>query len=331
MQYRTLGKTRYKVSEIGFGSWAIGADWGKVSKNNAIKALEKAIDMGVNFIDTADVYGDGRSEKIIQDALSSLPNNKKNKILVATKAGRRLNPHIASGYTAKNIESYINRSLKNLRVESLDLLQLHCPPTEIYYNPELFVGMDNLVKKGKIRFYGVSVEKIEEGIKAINYTGVSTVQIIFNIFRQRPKELFFKLAKEHNIGVIVRVPLASGLLTGKMSLDSKFAKSDHRNFNRNGEAFDKGETFAGVPFDIGLKAVEELKEIKPEGISMVDFALRWILDHEQVSVVIPGAKNAIQAQQNTKASELNQLSPKTTEEVRKVYDKYIKEYTHERW
>lgn len=331
MRHRTLGKTNYKISEIGFGGWAIGADWGDVTKSDATKALETAIDNGVTFIDTADVYGDGRSEKIIGETISNLPSSKKAKIVIATKAGRRLDPHVSSGYTIENIEDFIDRSISNLQVDALDLVQLHCPPTDVYYDYELFQGLDELVTKGKIKHYGVSVEKVEEGIKAINYPNLATVQMIFNIFRQRPAKLFFKLAKEKNVGIIARVPLASGLLTGKMSIDSKFDKSDHRNYNRKGEAFDVGETFAGVPFEVGLNAVKEQKGIKPEGLSMVDFALRWILDHEEISVVIPGAKNEQQAQQNTKASDLDNLSDETHDAVNKIYEEYIKGYVHERW
>ncbi|NCN87482.1 MAG: aldo/keto reductase [Candidatus Pacebacteria bacterium] len=327
MKYRILGKTNYKISEVSFGSWAIGADWGQTDEKESLKALHQAADFGVNFFDTADVYGDGRSEKIIAKFLKE----RTEKIYVATKAGRRLNPHIADGYTGKNIEKFIDRSLKNLEVETLDLLQLHCPPTQVYYQPELFDYLDKLVQKGKIRNYGVSVEKVEEAIKAMQYPNVATVQIIFNIFRQRPNELFFDLAKKNNVGTIIRVPLASGLLTGKYNKNSKFSKDDHRNYNRNGEAFDKGETFAGVDYITGLKAVEQLRKIKPKELSMPQFALRWILDHTQVSCTIPGAKSPKHVKDNTNASELNKLSKDTHKQIKSVYEKLIKPEVHQRW
>lgn len=327
MKYRILGKTGFKVSEISFGAWAIGADWGNVTEKEAINALNTAIDNGVNFIDTADVYGDGRSEKIISKVLKS----RKEKVYAATKAGRRLNPHTAEGYTIKNIERFVERSLKNLKTDSLDLLQLHCPPTGVYYKPELFEGMDELVKKGKIQNFGVSVEKVEEALKAIEYPGVSTVQIIFNIFRQRPAEKFFQEAKRNNVGIITRVPLASGLLTGKYSKLSKFPKNDHRNYNRKGAAFDVGETFAGVPFETGLKAVDELRKLIPNDMTMAQFALKWILSFKEVSCVIPGAKNSSQAIDNATTSNLQRIDKQTLLKVDNIYSKLIKPHVHQRW
>lgn len=327
MKYRKLGRTGFDISEIGFGSWAIGADWGDVQESDAIAALNRAIDMGVNFIDTADVYGDGRSEKIIAKVLKT----RSERVYVATKAGRRLDPHVASGYTIENIEKFIDRSLQNLEVDALDLVQLHCPPTQVYYQPELFTGLDKLKQKGKIKHYGVSVEKVEEAIKAIEYPGVETVQIIFNMFRQRPNELFFPLARQKEVGIIVRVPLASGLLSGKMTTDTTFTKTDHRNYNIEGAAFDKGETFAGVDFIKGIQAVEELKSIKPEGFTMAQFALKWILTTQEVSCTIPGAKNVIQAGENAQTSELPNLEEKLRKNVRKIYEKYIKPDVHMRW
>lgn len=329
MKYRTLGKTNYKVSEVGFGAWAIGADWGKTDDQASLKALHQAAEEGVNFFDTADVYGDGRSEKLIARLLKE--RKSKRKIYVATKAGRRLDPHLASGYTGKNIEKFIDRSLKNLGVERLDLLQLHCPPTQVYYQPELFFYLDQLVTKGKIAHYGVSVEKVEEAIKAITYPNLATVQIIFNIFRQRPAELFFKLAQKQNIGIIARVPLASGLLTGKYRSDSTFSKNDHRYYNRSGQAFDQGETFAGVDYKTGLKAVAQLKKIKPTGLSMPQFALRWILDHPQISCVIPGAKSEHHVLDNTQSSELRKLSSSVHQQVASIYEELIKPQVHYRW
>lgn len=329
MKYRKLGKTNYKVSEIGFGAWAIGADWGSTSEIDSLKALHRAADLGVNFFDTADVYGNGRSEKIIAKFLKE--RKSKNKIYVATKAGRRLNPHVVSGYTGNNIEKFIERSLKNLKVDTLDLLQLHSPPNDVFYNQELFDYMDKLVKKGKIRNYGVSVEKVEQAIKCLDYPRLATVQIIFNIFRERPKDLFFDLAHKNNVGIIVRVPLASGLLTGKYGKNSKFAKDDHRNYNRHGEAFDQGETFAGVDYDTGLKAVRKLEKIKAKDMKMSQFSLRWILDQKAVSVTIPGAKNEDQVELNTSASDFKKLSINSHKEIEKVYNSLIRPQVHNRW
>jgi len=327
MKYRTLGKTDLHVSEISFGAWAIGGTWGDVDDAESMAALHAAIDAGVNFIDTADVYGDGRSEKLVGQLLRERSEN----IIVATKAGRRLNPHEAAGYNKTNLESFIDRSLKNLGVDSLDLLQLHCPPPELYYQPEIFDMLDGLKRTGKIKNYGVSVEKIEEALKAIEYEGVATVQLIFNAFRQRPTELFFDQALKRNIGILARVPMASGLLTGKLSPTSKFAADDHRQFNRQGEAFDKGETFSGIDFEQGLKAVDELRDLVPNGFSMAQFALRWILMHEAVSCAIPGAKSAAQASDNAATSDLPDIDRKTMESVHAVYEKYIYALVHHRW
>ncbi len=327
MKYRQLGTTGMHVSEISFGAWAIGSSWGKVDDQESLAALNKAVDLGVNFIDTADVYGDGRSEKLI----ARLLKERKETLYVATKAGRRLEPHVAEKYTAQNIRRFVEDSLKNLQVQRLDLLQLHCPPTAVYYNPELFQALDDLVKAGKLRNYGVSVEKIEEALKAIEFPGVRTIQIIFNMFRQRPSELFFREAKARKIGIIVRVPLASGLLTGKMSRSSRFAADDHRNYNRKGRMFDRGETFAGVDFDKGLKAVEELKRILPRGMSMTQFALRWILMFDAVSCAIPGAKRPDQVEDNCGASDMPRLSGKVMSQVREIYEKYVQADVHQRW
>jgi aryl-alcohol dehydrogenase-like predicted oxidoreductase len=315
------------VSEISFGAWAIGSSWGKVDDKESLTALHKAVDWGVNFFDTADVYGDGRSEKLI----ARLLKERKETLYVATKSGRKLEPHVAEKYTAQNIRRFVDGSLKNLGVQTLDLLQLHCPPTAVYYNPELFHALDEMVKSGKLRNYGVSVEKVEEALKAIEYPGVKTVQIIFNMFRQRPAELFFREARARRIGVLTRVPLASGLLTGKLSRTTRFSREDHRNFNRKGQAFDRGETFAGVDYEKGLKAVEELKKILPKGFSMTQFALRWILMHEAVSCAIPGAKRPEQVADNCAASDLPRLSGKLMRQVQEIYDKYIREDVHHRW
>lgn len=328
MNYRTFGRTGWQVSEVGFGAWAIGADWGNVSEADALDALHAAIDHGVNFIDTADVYGDGRSERLIAQALKE----RSERIYVVTKAGRRLSPHVAEGYNnRKNLTAFIERSLRNLDVEALDLVQLHCPPTEVYYMPEVFSILDDLMQAGKIKYYGVSVEKVEEAIKAIQYPNIHSVQIIFNMFRQRPAELFFDLAKKHQVGILARVPLASGLLTGKMTRETPFPENDHRNYNRHGEAFDVGETFSGVDYETGLEAVERLRPLVPDGATMAQFALRWILMFDAVSTVIPGAKNRPQATDNAKASELPPLSAEVMAQVKAIYNDKIREGVHHRW
>ena len=328
MNQRPFGNLGQVVSEIGFGAWAIGGSWGDVSESDAKAALHAALDSGTTFIDTADVYGDGRSERIIAAVLKERGGPKP---FVATKAGRRLDPHVAQGYTAANLNAFVDRSLKNLDTECLDLVQLHCPPTEVYYRPEVFDAMDAMVAAGKIRHYGVSVEKVEEGLKAIEYPGVKSVQIIFNVFRQRPADLFLRQARERGIAVIVRVPLASGLLTGKMTAETAFAADDHRHFNREGQAFDKGETFAGVPFDVALEAVDEIRPLVPPGVTMAQFALRWILMNEGVTTVIPGAKNAEQAKANNMASDLPPLTDAAMAALRKLYLDKIAPYVHQRW
>lgn len=327
MKYRPFGHTGWQVSEIGFGAWAIGADWGKVSDADALSALHASIDQGVNFIDTADVYGDGRSERLV----SKLLKERKERIYVATKAGRRLNPHTADGYNQQNLTAFVERSLKNLGVEAIDLLQLHCPPTQVYYMPEVFDALDSLVQAGKLLHYGVSVEKVEEAIKATEYPNIQSVQIIFNIFRQRPAELFFDLARQRQVGILARVPLASGLLAGKMTAQTSFAAEDHRNYNRYGDSFDVGETFSGVDYESGLQAVEALRPLVPAGASMAQFALRWILMHASVSLAIPGAKNPAQAVDNAAASELPPLEAATMEHLRAIYDQFIRPQVHQRW
>ncbi|SJZ84480.1 Predicted oxidoreductase [Consotaella salsifontis] len=325
---RAFGRTGWTVSEIGFGAWAIGGSWGDVGEAEAKDALNAALDAGVSFIDTADVYGDGRSEKIIRDVLKARGGVGP---IVATKAGRRLDPHVADGYTKENLTAFVDRSLKNLGLDCLDLVQLHCPPTEVFYRPEVFAALDDLVAAGKLRHYGVSVEKVEEALKAIEYPGVVSVQIIYNMFRQRPAGLFFREAKRRNVAVIVRVPLASGMLTGKMKADTAFSTDDHRAFNRHGEAFDVGETFAGVPYDVALAAVEELRPLVPAGATMAQMALKWILMEEAVSVVIPGAKNRAQAEANVAASALEPLLPEAMEKVRAIYEAKIAPHVHHRW
>lgn len=328
MKYRRLGSTGYDVSEIGFGAWAIGADWGSVDDATAMAALHAGVDAGVTFIDTADVYGDGRSERFVAQLVKE---RKDVDLVVATKAGRRLDPHVADGYTGMNIEAFIDRSLANLDTDSLDLVQLHCPPTDVYYRPEMFAALDEMKAKGKIRHYGVSVERVEEAMKAIEYPGVETVQIIFNMLRQRPAERFFDLAVSGDVGVIVRVPLASGLLTGKMRADTEFAADDHRSYNRHGEAFDVGETFAGVDYSTGLAAADVIGLLNPADATMAQFALKWILMHDAVSTAIPGAKNSVQAAANAAASDLDDLDDETMIAVAGIYDRTIRPQVHARW
>lgn len=327
MRYRPLGRTGWNVSEISFGAWAIGGAWGTVTDSESLAALHQAVDCGVNFIDTADVYGMGRSERLV----AQLKRERKDEIIVATKAGRRLNPHTTEGYNAKNLAGFVEDSLRNLSTDCLDLLQLHCPPIEVYYRPEVFGALDDLVRTGKIRYYGVSVERIEEALKAIEFPNVQTVQIIFNCFRLRPSELFFPEAQKRRVGILARVPLASGLLTGKLSRESQFEADDHRRFNRHGERFDVGETFSGVDYEPGLAAVEEMRRLLPEGMTMSVLALRWILNFDAVTCAIPGGKRPEQVAENCAASGLPPLSPEVMAAVRDIYDRRIREQVHQRW
>ena len=327
MQYRELGRTGWKVSAVSFGAWAIGGTWGPVKDEESMAALQRAVDLGVNFFDTADVYGDGRSERL----LAQLRHERSETIYIATKAGRRLNPHVAEGYNRANLTSFVEGSLKNLGTDTLDLLQLHCPPIQVYYLPEVFGVLDDLVQAGKLRYYGVSVEKVEAALKAIEYPGVQSVQIIFNMFRHRPSELFFDQARMRKVGILARVPLASGMLTGKLNPETTFATDDHRAFNRFGEAFDRGETFSGVDYETGLKAVDELKAICPNGISMAQFALRWILMFDAVTCAIPGAKTPSQAEANFRVADMPPLSEETMAGVDAIYNRYIRERVHHYW
>ena len=326
MKFREFSNLGWRVSEIGLGCWAIGSEWGEVSSEDARAVLKTSLDKGVNFFDTADVYGDGRSEKFVGELIKSTSE----KIYVATKSGRRLNPHIPEGYNLKNIEAYIDRSLINLGVENIDLLQLHCPPPETCSRSETYEMMDEIVNKGKISNYGVSVETVSEAMDAIQYPNVKSIQIIFNIFRQKPAEVFFKEAAKKNVAIIARVPLASGLLTGKMNKNSSFPQNDHRNYNINGDAFDVGETFSGVNYQKGLEAVKKLKQLVPVNFTMADLALKWILMHKEVSVVIPGGKNKQQAENNVKASDLNDINS-LMPNINSVYEDLIKEDIHNRW
>lgn len=327
MHYRELGRTGWKVSEISFGAWAIGGSWGQVDDNVSMAALHAALDNGINFIDTADVYGDGHSERLI----ARLRKERSETFYVATKAGRRLSPHSADGYTKENLTAFVERSLKNLEVEALDIVQLHTPPMAVYYRPEVFGALDDLVQAGKIRHYGVSVEKVEEALKAIEYPNVQTVQIIFNMFRLRPAALFFQEAIRRKVGILARVPLASGLLTGKITPQTSFTPDDHRNFNINGQAFDVGETFSGVDYEKALQAVDIIREMVPDGVTMAQYALRWILMFDAVTCAIPGGKNPAQVADNVAAAELPALSASEMSKIEEIYDTYIRERVHHRW
>ena len=327
MEYRELGQTGWQVSAVSFGAWAIGSAWGDVDDGESLRALHGAVDAGVNFFDTADVYGDGRSERL----LARLKKERSEELIIATKAGRRLDPHISEGYNRANLTAFVERSLRNLRTETLDLLQLHCPPTEVYYRPEVFAALDALVVQGKIRYYGVSVERVEEALKAIEYPGVQTVQIVFNIFRQRPADLFFAEAKKRKVGILARLPLSSGMLAGKLTAESQFAADDHRSFNRRGESFDRGETFSGVDYATGLQTVEELRAVLPESMTMAQFALRWILMHDAVTCAIPGAKHPAQVADNAAAAAFPALSEATMQAVCRIYEARLRPLTHHYW
>ena len=328
MNYRPLGRTGMNVAEVSFGAWAIGGSWGTVDDEQSMAALHQAVDAGVNFIDTADVYGDGRSERLIARLKRERPGEQ---IFVATKAGRRLNPHVADGYNYENLRAFVERSLVNLETDALDLVQLHCPPTPVYDRPEVFGALDRLTQEGKIRYYGVSVETVAEALKAVEYPNVQTVQIIFNILRQKPAENFFRTAQAKQVGILARVPLASGLLTGKITPETQFAADDHRNFNRHGEAFDVGETFSGVPLDAAFAALEGLKPLVTPGATMAQFALRWILMFDAVTCTIPGAKRPDQVLDNCAASEIGPIEQSEMEVIRVLYDTYVRPYVHHRW
>jgi aryl-alcohol dehydrogenase-like predicted oxidoreductase len=328
MDYRPLGRTGWNISTISFGAWAIGGDaWGTTDDAESMRSLHRAVDLGVNFIDTADVYGDGHSERLV----ARLRHEREEEIIVATKAGRRLDPHVAEGFTRRNLTAFVERSLANLDTDALDLLQLHCPPPDVYDMPEVFGILDDLVVEGKLRHYGVSVERVDEALRAARYPGVQSVQIIFNMFRLKPAEEFFPVAREKRIGILARVPLASGLLSGKLRRTSTFAATDHRNYNRRGESFDVGETFSGVDFDTGLEAAEELRALVPPGATMAQLALRWILMFPEVSAAIPGAKDVRQTEDNVRSASLPPLSDDVMARVRDVYDRHVRSQVHHRW
>ena len=327
MEYRELGRTGWQVSSVSFGAWAIGGTWGEVDDAESMAALHRALDLGVNFFDTADVYGDGHSERL----LGRLRAERSEPFYVATKAGRRLNPHGAEGYTRANLAAFVERSLANLRADAIDLLQLHCPPTPVYYMPEVFEGLDALVRAGKVRHYGVSVEKVEEALKAIEYPGVQSVQIVYNIFRQRPAELLFQQTLRRRVGILARLPLSSGLLSGKLSRDSRFEANDHRHANREGAWFDRGETFSGLDYDIGLRAVDALRPLVPQGQTLAQFALRWILMSPAVTCAIPGGRRPSQIAENMHAADLPPMSARLLEQIGGVYDEFAKAHVHHRW
>jgi aryl-alcohol dehydrogenase-like predicted oxidoreductase len=327
MQYKELGRTGWKVSSVSFGAWAIGGSWGQTNDDEAMATLHRALDMGVNFFDTADVYGDGRSERLI----ARLRRERSEPFHVATKAGRRLSPHAAEGYTRENLTAFVERSLVNLEVDALDLLQLHCPPTPVFYMPEAFDALDGLVKAGKLRYYGVSVEKVEEALKAIEYPDVQSVQIVYNIFRQRPMDLLFEQTLKKRVGILARLPLSSGLLSGRLTRESTFQAEDHRNFNREGAAFDRGETFSGLDYELGLQAVEALRPLVAAGQTLAQFALRWILMHPAVTCAIPGGRRPSQVDENMAAADLPELPADVMQRVRQVYEQYAKPSVHHRW
>jgi aryl-alcohol dehydrogenase-like predicted oxidoreductase len=327
MKHREFGRTGFSVSEIGFGAWAIGGTWGPTDDSEGLATLHRALDLGVNFFDTADVYGDGHSERL----LGRLKRERKDPFYIATKAGRGGEKHDAAAYTEKNLTAWVERSLENLGVETLDLLQLHCPPTDVYYRPEVFGALDDLVAAGKLRFYGVSVERVEEGLKAMEYPGVQSVQIVFNLFRQRPAGLFFEQAKKQRVGVIARLPLSSGMLSGKFTPKSEFASDDHRAFNRGGAGFDRGETFSGIDYALGLELVDEVRKLAPQDVPLAELALRWILMFDAVSTAIPGARRVSQLEQNVSAGSRPELSPELMQRLAELYRSRIKAQVHQRW
>jgi aryl-alcohol dehydrogenase-like predicted oxidoreductase len=328
MEYRQLGGTDMKVSAISFGAWAIGGAWGPTDDVESLRTLHAAVDAGVNFVDTADVYGDGRSERLVARLRKERPGQT---IHVATKAGRRLPKQTPEGYSRENLTAWVERSLRNLELDAVDLLQLHCPHPAVYDRPEVFGILDDLVRDGKLRYYGVSVESVDEAMRAIRHPGVQTVQIIFNMFRLKPAEAFFPQAKARRVGILARVPLASGMLSGKLTKQSTFAPDDHRSYNREGEAFDKGETFSGVPYEVGLAAVERLRPLVPAGATLAQLALRFILTFDAVSCTIPGARTVAQAQQNAAAAALPPLDERTLAAVRALYDESIRPLVHASW
>ncbi|MEM9819989.1 MAG: aldo/keto reductase [Bacteroidota bacterium] len=328
MNYRLLGKTNFKIAELSLGTWQVGGKWGSgFDSANAERILHQAIDRGINFIDTADVYESGMSEA----AVGRVIRQRKEQVYLATKCGRQINPHESEGYQVAVLRKFVEDSLRNTGLETLDLIQLHCPPNAVYYRPEIFGLFERLQQEGKIQHLGVSVEKVEEALKAIEYDNVSSVQIIFNIFRQRPSQLFFAEAKKRQVGIIVRVPLASGLLTGKYSTTTVFGKDDHRYFNREGAAFDKGETFSGIPYEQGLAAVDALKQVFPGVDNLAPYALKWVLSFAEVSCVIPGVSRPEQLDSNLAALELPTFTPAQMNRIQEIYEDSIRPVVHHLW
>ncbi|WP_439481759.1 aldo/keto reductase [Cyclobacterium plantarum] len=328
MKYRKLGKTGLNVSEVSLGTWQVGGGWGgSFDDKVASGIIHEAIDQGINFIDTADVYDAGMSEA----AVGKIIRERKEEVFVATKCGRQIQPHVSEGYTPKVLRGYVEGSLRNMNLDTIDLIQLHCPPTEVYHRPEIFGLFEDLKKEGKIKNMGVSVEKVDEALLALDYQNVTTVQVIFNMFRPKPSEEFFGQARSKDCGIIVRVPLASGLLSGKIDGDTTFHPEDHRNFNRNGEAFDKGETFSGINLDRGIEAVSELKQLFGDRAPLAALAIRWVLMFEEVSTVIPGASKPEQVMANVKAASIAPLTNEEMAAVRDIYDKYFKAEIHPQW
>jgi aryl-alcohol dehydrogenase-like predicted oxidoreductase len=327
MQYKALGRTGFEVSSVSFGAWAIGGTWGQVDDAEAMRCLHRALDLGVNFFDTADVYGDGHSERL----LARLRRERRDPFWVATKVGRRANPHIAANYTRENLTQYVERCLINLEVPALDLVQIHCPPTDVYYMPEVFGVFDDLVKAGKVRFYGASVERVEEGLKAIEYPALQTLQVIFNILRQRPAELLFPRAVERKVGILARLPLSSGMLTGKLTSTTRFEADDHRAFNREGAAFDKGETFSGFDYERSLQVVQKLRDLLPAGMTLPELALRFIASFPAVTCSIPGARRVEQVEQNVAAGSKGPLDAPLISALARLYASDVKPSVHQRW
>ena len=327
MQYKALGRTGFEVSGISFGAWAIGGTWGKVDDAESMRTLHRALDLGVNFFDTADVYGDGHSERL----LARLRRERREPFWVATKIGRRSDPHTAASYTRTNLTAYVERCLKNLEVEAVDLLQIHCPPTDVFYMPEVFGVFDDLVKAGKVRFYGASVERAEEGLKALEYPAIQSLQVVFNILRQRPAELLFPRALERKVGILARLPLSSGMLTGKLTRATHFEPDDHRSFNREGAAFSKGETFSGFDYEKGLLVVEKLRALLPRDMPMSELALRFIAAFPAVTCSIPGARRPEQVEQNVRAGERGPLDPKLVQALVEIYESDVKPLVHQLW
>src|SRR3954466_553110 len=326
MQYKALGRTGFEVSTVSFGAWAIGGTWGEVNDSEAMRCLHRALDLGVNFFDTADVYGDGHSERL----LARLRRERRDPFWVATKVGRRSSPHVKESYNRENLTAYVERCLTNLEVSALDLVQIHCPPTDVYYMPEVFGVLDDLVKAGKVRFYGASVERVEEGLKALEYPALQSLQVIFNILRQRPAELLFPRAMERKVGILARLPLSSGMLTGKLTSATHFAPDDHRAFNREGAAFDKGETFSGFDYDKSLQVVEKLRGLLPAGMTLPELALRFIASFPAVTCSIPGARRVEQVEQNVAAGTKGALDAGLLPELARLYETEVKPFVHQR-